>query len=104
MRFGGEDVRAGFYQFGHIVGVVLTVTIRVAPRRPAAQKMAIEIQNVIVMRGDVYLRQVGLAADGKRFSEVSKVVQVGGSIPEVMRRPFVLVQSGVKERRRTIRA
>jgi hypothetical protein len=61
MPRGRKDVDAGFHQLRHVVRVVLSAMIRIASRRPAAQKLSVQVEQVIVVRGHVDLGQVRLA-------------------------------------------
>src|SRR5215469_7781946 len=104
MSHGGKCVCARRQKPGHIIGSVLPVMIRVGARRSAAQWLPVEKEKVIVMRGDIDLCQRRLVRHHKGLSEVSIIIRVRGPVPDVMRRPLILIQSGVKVIWRTVRA
>src|ERR1700722_10728567 len=78
--------------------------IGVAARWAATQKLPIEIEKIIVVRRDIDLGQRRIIRNYKCLAEISKVILIGSSIPDVLRRPFVLIQSGIKINRLTVLA
>ena len=75
----GDDVVAGREQLGNVVDVHL------APVGAAASELAVDIQFVLVVAGDVDLAQLGLSPSGERLAEVA--VADGHLVFFVRRRP-----------------
>src|ERR1051326_8850811 len=97
MPNGREHICAGFYYARNVVRIVLAVMIRIAACRTSPQKLTVEVKDIIVVRSYINLRQNRFASNRKRFSKVSKVIQVCRSIPNVARGPFVCGQASVKK-------
>ena len=71
-----------FSKPGNVIGIVLSVMIRIAPRRPAAQKLSVAIEKIIVVRRHIDLGQSRFVRDHKRLSEISEVILSWSSHPK----------------------
>ena len=100
----GEYVQTGFHKLGDVIRVVLPAIIRITTGWPSAEELSIDVEKVIVVRGDKHFRQFWLLRDREGLSEIGEVIQVCRPIPDVSRRPIALSKAGIKTIRRAVGA